>query len=321
MNKQKSLPIICSIVLIIFAFIIIMVLIPEPVEAQQEVAIKQPVTISLVQPSTYRPSIHLLGTTQARWPVALKAQSSAKLSRLSHNAEVGTLVKQGETLMQLDTTHLKSQLAQALSTLRQAELNLQKEQHEQTVALQMLPTKDSSAYARREPQIASAKALLAQAQEAYKSAQRYLDDARITAPFDAVVLTRPVSPGQQVAEGEELITLAASDSLDVFLPIAEQDWQTITAVLPALSIEVTDRQGQHWPASLRYVAPQADANSHQRQVVLAVSKPYQQPVPRLLPNQQVSVDVKLAQHDHVAQIPLSALTRDGEVWTVDEKKH
>jgi membrane fusion protein, multidrug efflux system len=317
MKKNKILPIVLALCLIVGAGALVVMLEPAPVQPITKAPLRQPVSITQVMPQVYRPTITLLGTTHARWPVEIKAQSSAKLLQLTTQTEPGTLVKQGDILAKLDTTHLKSQLAQARGAMKQAELKLQREQHEQTVALKMLSLKISSAYARREPQIASAKADLLQAKEAYISAQQYLEDATITAPFDAVILSRDISPGQQIEAGEIMFEIAASASLDVYLPVPEQQWTAITAVLEKPQIQVTDRQEQSWAASVRYVAPQADRSSRQRQVVLAVNQPYQK-FPRLLPNQQVTVKVTLTEHNLVMQIPLSALTRDGQVWTIDE---
>jgi multidrug efflux system membrane fusion protein len=317
MKMNKTLPIVLGLSLMLGAVALVVILEPEPVQRITKERVRQPVSVTQAVPQAYRPTITLLGTTHARWQIEIKAQSNAKLLWLAEQIEPGTLVKKGDVLAKLDTTHLKAELAQAYGSLKQAELNFQREQHEQTVALKMLSHNKSSAYARREPQIAFAKAELLQAREAYVSANKYLEDATVTAPFDAVILRRDVSPGQQVGSGETLLKLAASDSLDVYLPIPELQWSAITAVLEKLQVQVTDRQGQNWPASVRYVAPQVDTSSRQRQVVLVVNQPYQQTL-RLLPNQQVEVEITLAVRDSVTEIPLSTLTRDGQVWTIDE---
>ncbi|MGF1909973.1 efflux RND transporter periplasmic adaptor subunit [Vibrio kasasachensis] len=316
MKMNKILPIVFSLGLMVCAGALVIILQPEPAKSKPHPELKQPVTVTLVKPQLYRPVIKLLGTTYARWPVEIKATSSAKLHWLNEKLEPGMLVKRGAILAKIDTTHLKSQLAQAYSVMEQAELNLQREQHERTVALKMLSKKNSSAYARREPQIATAKAELHQAKTAYISAQQHLKDATIVAPFDAVILKRIVSPGQQVEAGELLIKLASSSSLDVYVPVPEQQWNAITEILEQPQIQVIDRQEQKRTASVRYVAPQVDSTSRQRQIVLKVEAPYQA-LPKLLPNQQLTVEVTLTQRSSVMQIPLSALTRDGQVWTVD----
>lgn len=53
--------------------------------------------------------------------------------------------------------------------------------------------------------------------------------------------------------------------------------------------------------------------------MLRVDTPYQR-IPRLLPNQHVKVHLRLTEQQDAMQLPLSALTRDDEVWTVQEAR-
>jgi multidrug efflux pump subunit AcrA (membrane-fusion protein) len=110
--------------------------------------------------------------------------------------------------------------------------------------------------------------------------------------------------------------LAASDSIDIELPISEMHWQQVQAALVEPSIRVVSRSGNQWSAKVRYVSPEVDSVTRQRQVVLAVENPYQNK-PRLFPNQQVQAVVNLGLQDDVVSVPLSAMTRDGYVWTLD----
>ncbi|WP_295898759.1 efflux RND transporter periplasmic adaptor subunit [uncultured Vibrio sp.] len=316
MTIRKRLPILLSFSLIAAALFLVVLLEPQPTPLQPEKIRKQPVTITKPIPQPYQPNLSLLGTTQARWPVELKSPTTARLVWLDEKAEPGTLINKGDVLAKIDTTHLQSQVAETRSTLQLAKLNLLQQQHEQTVALRMLSKENSSEFARREPQIASAKADLRQAKESLDSAQQYLRDATITAPFDAIILRRDVSPSQQLDVGDPLFTLASSDSLDIAVPVPEHHWKTITSALESPIITVTDKQGQTWSAAVRYVAPQADNSSRQRQVILSVNHPYSDRL-RLLPNQQVEVKVALNKHESVVQVPLSAITRDGKIWTVN----
>ncbi|WED24399.1 efflux RND transporter periplasmic adaptor subunit [Vibrio sp. JC009] len=318
MNLKKLFPVVLSLSLLLCAGVLVIALEPTPDTPIQKEAVKQPVTVTRTVPRAYTPDIRLLGTTSVRWPVQIKAPAGSKLVWLNPQSEPGTLFRKGDVLAKLDTTHLKSQQAQAYSAVKQAELNLERELHEQTVALKMLSQKNSSAYARREPQIASAKAQLQQARETYKSASQHMKDAIIVAPFDAVVLARTVGPGQQVEPGENMFKLASSTSLDVHMPVSEQEWADINAALNSPRIQVTDKLGKKYAASVRYISPQANNTSRQRQIVLAVNDPFQTS-PHLLPNQQVTVEIGLSPYNQVSRIPQSALTRDGQVWTLDRK--
>ncbi|OAJ93340.1 efflux RND transporter periplasmic adaptor subunit [Vibrio bivalvicida] len=317
--KVKSIFAVALGVSAIFAALVLVdYLEPQPTPIKEKAEQKAPVSIIEVMPQAHKSSLTLLATTTARWPIQLKASSTAQLAWLDSQLEPGVTVAKGDILAKLETSALASNLAQAKSQVTQAELNLKQAKHEQTVALKMLSAKTSSPFARREPQVAAAKAELDRAQQALQSANKLLSEANIVAPFDAIILRRMISPGEWLESGQVLFELAASDSVDVALPVSDLHWQKVQGALSKPEISVSNRAGQHWPAKVRYVAPQADANTRQRQVVLAVSEPYAEKE-KLLPNQQVKVDVSLGNQQSIVTLPLSALTRDGFVWTLDNQ--
>ncbi|HAS6045311.1 TPA: efflux RND transporter periplasmic adaptor subunit [Vibrio vulnificus] len=316
MKFRKPLSVLVGLAAILMALVVVDELAPEPNEAAEKQALLSPVSVLEVTPSLHQSRLTLLGITAARWPVKLKASSSAQLKWLDERIEPGSLVKQGQVLARLDTAAVNATLAQSLSVVKQAELELQQALHEQTVALKMLNSKTSSSFARREPQVLAAQANLTQAKQAYVSAQKLLEESVITAPFDAVIIKRHISPREWIEAGQVTFELAASDSIDVELPISQMHWQQVQAALTEPSISVVNRAGHHWPAKVRYVSPLVDTSTRQRQVVLAVQSPYQNKA-KLYPNQQVQAEIDLGLSENVVSVPLSAMTRDGYVWTLD----
>ncbi|MFA0146502.1 efflux RND transporter periplasmic adaptor subunit [Vibrio lentus] len=316
MKFKKPLSVLVGCAAIFIALVVVDELEPEATQPVKKEAVLAPVSVLEVTPSQHQSMLTVLGITAARWPVQLKASSSAQLKWLDESVEPGNLVNKGDVLARLDTSAVDANLAQALSSLKQAELELKQAKHEQTVALKMLNPKTSSSFARREPQLLAAKANLKQAKQAYLSAQKLLEESVITAPFDAVIMKRHISPREWIEAGQVTFELAASDSIDIELPISEMHWQQVQAALTEPSITVVSRSGNQWPAKVRYVSPQVDSVTRQRQVVLSVEAPYQSK-PRLFPNQQVQAVVNLGLKDNVVSVPLSAMTRDGYVWTLD----
>ncbi|MEZ9884649.1 efflux RND transporter periplasmic adaptor subunit [Vibrio splendidus] len=316
MKFKKPLSVLVGCAAIFIALVVVDELEPEATQPVKKEAVLTPVSVLEVTPSQHQSTLTVLGVTAARWPVQLKASSSAQLKWLDESIEPGNLVNKGDVLARLDTSAVDANLAQALSSLKQAELELKQAKHEQTVALKMLNPKTSSSFARREPQLLAAKANLKQAKQAYLSAQKLLEESVITAPFDAVIMKRHISPREWIEAGQVTFELAASDSIDIELPISEMHWQQVQAALTEPSITVVNRSGDQWPAKVRYVSPQVDSVTRQRQVVLSVEAPYQSK-PRLFPNQQVQAVVNLGLKDNVVRVPLSAMTRDGYVWTLD----
>ncbi|MEZ9764027.1 efflux RND transporter periplasmic adaptor subunit [Vibrio splendidus] len=316
MKFKKPLSVLVGCAAIFIALVVVDELEPEATQPVKKEAVLAPVSVLEVTPSQHQSTLTVLGVTAARWPVHLKASSSAQLKWLDESVEPGNLVNKGDVLARLDTSAVDANLAQALSSLKQAELELEQAKHEQTVALKMLNPKTSSSFARREPQLLAAKANLKQAKQAYLSAQKLLEESMITAPFDAVIMKRHISPREWIEAGQVTFELAASDSIDIELPISEMHWQQVQAALIEPSIMVVNRSGNQWPAKVRYVSPQVDSVTRQRQVVLSVEAPYQSK-PRLFPNQQVQAVVNLGLKGNVVSVPLSAMTRDGYVWTLD----
>ncbi|WP_135384225.1 efflux RND transporter periplasmic adaptor subunit [Vibrio tasmaniensis] len=316
MKFKKPLSVLVGCAAILIALVVVDELEPEATQPVKKEAVLAPVSVLEVTPSQHQSTLTVLGVTAARWPVQLKASSSAQLKWLDESVEPGNLVNKGDVLARLDTSAVDANLAQALSSLKQAELELKQAKHEQTVALKMLNPKTSSSFARREPQLLAAKANLQQAKQAYLSAQKLLEESVITAPFNAVIMKRHISPREWIEAGQVTFELAASDSIDIELPISEMHWQQVQAALTEPSIMVVNRSGNQWPAKVRYVSPQVDSVTRQRQVVLSVEAPYQSK-PRLFPNQQVQAVVNLGLKDNVLSVPLSAMTRDGYVWTLD----
>ncbi|RZM83380.1 efflux transporter periplasmic adaptor subunit [Pseudoalteromonas rubra] len=297
---------------------LVTVVLMTPSEPQIEAEEAQPPVVSVltVQRSELNPKLTIQANTQARWPLQLKATSSARLDYLGADMEPGNHIKKGQVLARLNTRLLESQLAQAQSTVKQAELNLQQQLHEQQVAKTMRPGA-SSAFARMEPHVAAARSELARAQQNVESARQLLDDAIIVAPYDAVITQRLVSPGEWLEAGQTLFEVVASDSIDVHVPLSQRDWNKVGATLGEQPITVVSRTGVKWPAFVRYLSPQVNAMTRQRTLVLAVSEPYQHST-RLLPNQQVAVHFELITHKGLYKLPLSAVDPDQTIWIVTE---
>lgn len=319
MKKLAINPILIAIGLLVLSLSIIVIFEPQSIEEPPAKVEYLPLSAVQVTPGNYQAKLLLSGITKARWFNQIKAQSSGQIINLDEQLNPGTLVAKQQLLLKVDPIHLQAELSAALSQIKLAELNYLREKHEQTVALSMLSSKTSSAFARREPQLAAAKAELAQAKSSYQSIQQRLRDSQVEAPFNAIIINSYVSPKQQLDIGDPLFDIASSESIDVTLPVSELHWSRIQASFAEPKISVIDRQNKTWPATLRYIAPQVDTSTRQRQVVLSVKKPYQTK-PMLLPEQQVSIQVSLAPQPLVAKLPISALTNDGEVWTIDNKQ-
>ena len=164
MRLNKIGGISAGVIAILLALVIVDELAPAAEVPKEAVVIKPIVSVVTAPPQNHSPNLTLLATSRARWPIQLKASSSAQLAWLNTAMEPGQQVTKGTPLAKLETSALELQLAQAKSEVMQAELNLKQQLHEQSVALTMLSAKKTAPFARKEPQVAAAKAELARAQ-------------------------------------------------------------------------------------------------------------------------------------------------------------
>ena len=105
-----------------------------------------------------------------------------------------------------------------------AEQRLVREQAEAEIALQDLEElglTDASPLARREPQLAEARASLEAAKAQLKDAELALDRTAVYAPFAGRVLDQTGDVGQFVSPGQSLGNIFATDVVEVSLPITD----------------------------------------------------------------------------------------------------
>ncbi|AZG35424.1 MULTISPECIES: efflux RND transporter periplasmic adaptor subunit [Shewanella] len=303
----------------IFIFTVLIVLLTEEPEAYTEANVislpKVSVVVALSQ--VFNAPIELVGITHSRWHTNITSALEGSLESSVDALEPGTRIKKGQVLIQLAQHAYQADVDSALSQVANTELELVKTRYEQQVALQMggaLKTK----FSRLEPQITFAKAEVNAAKSHLSHVRQRLKDTQITAPFDAIILQRNITPGQKVQIGEPLLTIAAVDVLDIQVSLSQGQWQKLVAVGSQLELNalITRADGNSLPLSLRYVEPKRDPVSHQYSLVFTLNGTFVET--GLLPEQQVNLVVTSVKHSMAYSAPASALTQDGQVWLMDE---
>lgn len=293
-------------------------------QATHNVALPQ-VGVQVTDASSYRAQVVGYGETKPRYELAFASEVSGRVEWLSNTFDAGSTIKQGELLARLDATAYEQAVAQAKSdvaTANQALLEEQRqgEQARSEWARSGLSGEPSSPLVLREPQLASAQAKLDNAKQALVKAQEDLDNTEIRAPFDSVVVSRDIQPGSYLNAGGGVATLYSIDRIEVEIPLSENQWANLPKFdqQAAWSATITDSTGSvEWLAkverSYQYVAQE----TRQRSVVLVVENPLEQEHP-LFPGTFVTATIEGTEVDNVWQLPASALSQQGEVWTVDE---
>lgn len=95
MKFRKPLSVLVGLAAILLALVVVDELAPEPNDAAEKQALLSPVSVLEVTPSPHPSRLTLLGITAARWPVQLKASSSAQLKWLDERIEPGVWLNRG----------------------------------------------------------------------------------------------------------------------------------------------------------------------------------------------------------------------------------
>lgn len=171
----------------------------------------------------------------------ITAQVTGKITSISPQYEVGETFQTGEIILTLEdfdyqtaVINAKAAKAQALSALRDAELNLKQEEARASQALRdwekLGRGKTASDLLLRKPQLSAAKAKLEaaklsvqQSEAGIKQAQKNLDRTKIRAPYPCRIESKQVDLGALVTTGMPVTTLYQIGTTEVRLPISLED--------------------------------------------------------------------------------------------------
>lgn len=249
---------------------------------------------------------------------------SGRVEWLSDAFKVGKTVKQGELLAKLDATTYEQAVASAKYDMAIAKQELLEEQRQGEQARSEwqrsgLTGEPNSPLVLREPQLASAQAKLENVQKALEKAQNDLVKTEIRAPFDGVIVTRDIQPGSYLNAGSNVATLYSIDRIEIEIPLSDSQW----ANLPKQSstnewtATITDSTSAHqWNAQIERSYQYVAQDTRQRSIVLVVDKPLEQDEP-LFPGTFVQANIEGTEVENLWQLPSSALSQQGEIWTVD----
>lgn len=296
-------------------------------QAMDEKAMQQALSqvgVQLTQAASYQAQIIGYGEAKPRYELAFASEVSGRVEWLSDAFEVGATVKKGELLAKLDTTSYEQAVTQAKSDVASATQALLEEQRQGEQARSEwqrsgLTGAPNSPLVLREPQLASAQAKLANAQQALVKAEEDLANTEIRAPFDSVVVSRDIQPGSYLGTGTNLATLYSIDRFEIEIPLSEQQWANLpqhddqdqwTATLTNSTRDI------EWQASVERSYQYVTQQTRQRSIVLVVDKPLEQEQP-LFPGTFVSATIQGDEVDNLWQLPASALSQQGEIWTID----
>lgn len=275
-----------------------------PSEAQENARRIVRVETTIIEPTTFEDMIQVTGVIEAIGDATLSAQSAGTVVSL---VPLGTFVRAGEAVAQLDAGTARAAVQQAEAQVAAAEAafalaadNLKRQEplYRDSVISALEFENVRAQYNQAQAQVNQAKAGLAQAQE-------QLSNTRVVAPFSGTVEERLVETGEQVMPGTPVARIVNTGRVKVKAGVPERyagDIRTgTTATITFQAYAGQPRQGR-----VTFVGSAVDPNNRTFPVEIELEN--QQGL--LKPQMVANVHVRRAQLDDVLVVPQTAVLRD-----------
>ena len=292
------------------------------VKLKEQTEAQAVITVATVTPQTLTEKgvLTLPGSVQANYEAPIYARTSGYLKRWS--VDIGTHVKAGQVLAQIDAPELDQQLRQAQADVANAEAN----RNIANITAERwrgLRETDSVSKQDADEKVNLEATSAAQLQAAQANLQRLRELSSfktIVAPFEGVVTARNTDVGQLISAGSSagtaLFRIADTRQLRLYVHVPQS---YAAQMKPDLMAEVTfpDRPGQTYGAKLERTSNAIDAESRTLLAQLIVDNSNNE----LLPGAYAEVHFQLpAVNGTALRIPANTLLTRGDglkVATVD----
>ena len=268
------------------------------------------VAVTTPQQAAPQQEIVLPGTMQAFADAGVYARVNGYLKRWT--ADIGTRVKQGQFLAEIDTPELDQQLMQARADLATAQANTRLAQ---TTADRYRDLIQSDSVSRQDLDNANGNLEAKQAaEESSRANVKRLEQLqafrRIEAPFDGVVTARNTEVGALIDSGsnaKELFHVAQTDRLRVFINVPQVYSRAAT---PGLTAELTLKEfpGRSFAGRLARTANAIDVASRTLLTEIDIDNSSGQ----LLAGSYAEVHLKLPTPATTMKLPVDALIFKGD---------
>ncbi|HAS6347299.1 TPA: efflux RND transporter periplasmic adaptor subunit [Vibrio vulnificus] len=297
---------------------------PEAEEKKESAAEPMVDTIPLF-PTEHRVMITSHGELVPFETTRLSAQVSGEVIAWHPNFVTGGIVKRGEVLFSIESENYQASVLQAEAQLASAKAALIEEKAKAKVAerqAKALNDKQVSDLYLRKPQLLSAEAQVKSAQASLKRAQRDLDNCKVLAPYDALVVSRQIGVGQFISAGSEVALLNNIEAAEIHIPIAGFDsaflpdqLAKIDATIRLEGIRKVVREGK-----IDRDLAMIDTATRMINVVVRIDDPYgiNNKQPAIKFGSYVEVQFAGKELKHIYRLP-QELVNNRTVWVVNEE--
>ncbi|MDC0948082.1 efflux RND transporter periplasmic adaptor subunit [Gammaproteobacteria bacterium] len=278
------------------------------------------VEVIAVTPADYLLKLSAEGSVVAVDTIDLVAEVAGRVTAIGRGFEEGATLETGALLAQLDERDYRISLAQAEARRTQARQLLAEEQARAAQA-----ERDWQRLGRggkpdplvlREPQLAAARAQVAEAAAEIESQQLALERTRITAPWPARVAERSIAVGSFVGGNGRIGQLYRANQAQVRLPLDAPTLNRL-AGMPgqALTLRRSIDDGRRWQARWLRIDDEVDPQSRQAYLVIEVEAPFVGDAPLRI-GEFVSAELPGQTLPQVVALPDSALRENRALYVV-----
>jgi len=272
------------------------------------------------------------GRLRARDSLSLVGEVSGKVTSLNPSLEVGGRIASGETILKIDDGDFRADLARARAQVSTAKARLQQAEAEKD-RQQRLSEIGASPEKAAEQALAAyedAQAAVQQAEAQLVVAQRTLNKAVITAPFDAIVTSETVAPGTFVSPGQPLATLISAGAGEIQAGLPAEDIAAVRAAmrasedgrLPVRAVPNGSSLGSKTlDGYLAEFSPVIDQGSRTATVIAVFPDAF---IPEnegeVFTDDFMDIHIRGVSEAPIWSLPKGAVRQDSYVWVIDESE-
>lgn len=275
----------------------------------------RPVRAMVLQSSDIDVNAEFSGEVRSRVESRLGFRVGGKI--ISRKVDVGSIVKRGQALMDLDPQDLKLSQAQSMAALRaaettrdlaSAELKRYQELREKNFVSQAILDAKLSAFKSAQAQVDSAQA-------AYRGMSNQAGYASLESDIDGVVTAVDAEVGQVVSPGAPVVRVAKTDEKEIVFGVPEDKVDTLRAITD-VHVRLWASPDKAVQGKIREISPVADPST--RTYAFRVS------IPASLSEAKLGMTALVAFASRTPQpqikVPLTALFHEKaatSVWVVE----
>jgi membrane fusion protein (multidrug efflux system) len=262
------------------------------------------VATAVAKADTWEATLNAVGTVAPVKGVSVSNDAAGVVTAIRFDS--GSMVKQGDVLVELDSNVERAQLAAAEARRELAQLNAGRSRA--LVASASIP----------KAQLDNDEALVKASQSDLGALQAQIARKVVRAPFSGKLGIRAINLGQYLSPGTTITSLESLDAVYVDFTVPQQNLPDV-AVGTRLRVTLEGDGGAGDDGVVAAVDPALDATTRSIRVRASVPKPHD----TLRPGMFATVDVILPQKGTQVTIPLPALVHASygdSVFIVEDKK-